>query len=187
MSDGNSIFDIKKLFLGTIFTVIFSSLIVIGSKYVSSNLGADFVENVGAFGIYLCLLFIDSIPTPGGSIPILTLSIQGGIPILYLAALSVLASYTAGILGFVIGRFFGIPTRWSQALEQKFPKTFEKVRKHQTYGFVFLVALPIPMSLVGWFGASFSLRLQSLLIGGLVRIPKILLYLLATFSSVSLL
>ena len=168
-------------------TVVFSSLIVLGSRFLSSNLGADFVDNVGYIGIYLSLFFIDSFPTPGGSIPILTLSIQGGVPILHLAALSVVASYTAGILGFVIGNFFGIPKRWSEALEVKFPRTFEKVRKHQTYGFLFLVALPIPMSLVGWFGSSFSLRIQSLLIGGLVRIPKILLYLLATFSSVSLL
>ena len=179
--------EIKRLIVGIISTIIFAGALVILTRVLGTNFGEKFVEEFGIVGIYLGLLFIDTIPTPGGAIPILTLSVQGGVPLIALAALSVLASYTAGIIGYFIGRHFGFPKTWRIKLTKRFPVAFEKLHTHEQYGFMILVALPIPMSLAAWLGSSFSLSFRAFCLGGLIRVPKILIYLFATFSSVTLL
>jgi membrane protein YqaA with SNARE-associated domain len=185
--DPTPLFDVKRLIIGVFSAIIFAAALVLLTRILGTNFGEKFVGEFGLLGVYLSLLFIDTIPTPGGAIPILTLSVQGNVPLFTLAGISIFASYTAGIIGYIIGRNFGFPQVWRKKLEQRFPNAFGKLHTHEHYGFMILVALPIPMSFATWLGASFSLSFRAFCLGGLIRIPKILIYLFATFSSVTLL
>lgn len=180
------IFDIKRILFGGLVAFVCTGILVTLSKMFGANAGADFVEHFGLLGIYLGLLFIDTIPTPGGALPILTLGLQGGISLFIIGCLSVLASYSAGIVGFVLGQYVAFPKIWKNTLNTRFPTLFTNIQTHEYKGFLLLAALPIPMSLAAWLGANFSYSFRTFCIAGLLRIPKITLYLLATFSSVRL-
>ena len=181
------LFDIRRLIFGCLAAAICAASIVFLTRYLGTNIGEIAVEKFGFLGIYLGLLFIDTIPTPGGAIPILTLALQGGISPILLGATCLFASYCAGFVGYAAGKTFGFPKKWRIKLEQKYPRAFAKMQSHEQSSFLVLVALPIPMSLAAWIGASFSLTLRAYCVGALIRVPKIVLYLLATYSSVQLL
>ena len=186
MSTSEKIFDIKRILLGGVVAFVGTGIIVSLTNMLGTNLGAEFVERFGLLGIYLGLLFIDTIPTPGGALPILTLGLQGGVPLFIIGCLSVLASYSAGIAGFLLGKNVPFPQRWKEKLSNRFPNLFTNIQTHEYKGFLLLVALPIPMSLAAWLGANVSYSFRTFCIAGLLRIPKITIYLLATFSSVRL-
>lgn len=181
------IFDIKRLFIGGITAAFFAGAIVVLTKTFGTNVGVVLVDTFGLLGIYLGLLFIDTIPTPGGAIPILTLALQGGLSPFILGLTCLFASYCAGFIGYATGKTFGFPQTWRERLEKRYPNAFAKMHSHERSSFLILVALPIPMSLAAWIGASFSLTLRAFCLGALIRIPKIILYLFATYSSVQFL
>ena len=183
----SELFDAKRLTIGFLTAALFAGAIVFLTRYLGADIGERAVEIFGLPGVFLGLLFIDTIPTPGGSIPILTLAMQGGLSPIVLAFISLSASYCAGFIGFFLGQKWSFPKRWREKLETKYPKAFAKLHKHEGSSFLILVALPIPMSLAAWIGSSFSLTLRAFCFGALIRIPKIALYLAATYSSVQLL
>lgn len=183
----SGLFDAKKLIVGFITALLFAGAIVYLTRYLGADIGERAVEMFGLPGVFIGLLFIDTVPTPGGSIPILTLAMQGGLSPIVLALISLSASYCAGFIGFYLGRKWSFPKPWREKLEKKYPNAFAKLHKHEGSSFLVLVALPIPMSLAAWIGSSFSLTLRAFCFGALIRIPKITLYLVATYSSVQML
>ena len=183
----SELFDPKRLFIGFMTAVVLAGAIVYLTRYLGDDVGERAVELFGLPGVFIGLLFIDSIPTPGGSIPILTLGMQGGLSPIVLGAISLTACYCAGFIGFYLGRRWSFPKPWREKLEKKYPNAFAKLHKHEGSSFLILVALPIPMTLAAWIGSSFSLTLRAFCIGALIRIPKIALYLVATYSSVKML
>lgn len=183
----SELFDAKRLLIGFATAVVFAGAIVYLTRYLGDDIGERAVDAFGLPGVFLGLLFIDSIPTPGGSIPILTLAMQGGLSPVVLGAIALSACYCAGFLGYYLGRIWSFPKPWREKLEKKYPKAFAKLHKHEGSSFLVLVALPIPMTLAAWIGSSFSLTLRAFCFGALIRIPKIALYLIATYSSVQIL
>lgn len=163
--------------------VIFVQLLSFISQQLESNLGKEFLDRFGVLGIYISLALIDSFPTPGGAVPILFLAVQGGTNAFFLFFLCLLSSYSVAIIGFFLGKTFGIPQKWLNKLEHRYGKTLQKVRNNDTYGFLILIALPIPISLASWTGGSFGFSFRALIIGMLARVPKILIYLFASLSS----
>ena len=131
------------------------------------------------------MALIDTFPTPGGAVSVLFLGVQGGMSAPLLFFLALLASYTVGILGFFLGKHVGVPQKWMNSLENKYGETLQKIRKNDAFGFLLLITLPVPISLASWTGSSFGFSFRALLIGVLARIPKILIYIFATLSSVS--
>lgn len=186
MSD-TKLFDAKRLIIGFATAVIFAGAIVYLTRFLGDDIGERAVELFGLPGVFFGLFFIDTIPTPGGSIPILTIAMQGGLSPILLGFISLSSCYCAGLLGFYLGRKWSFPKSWREKLEKKYPNAFAKLHKHEGSSFLVLVALPIPMSLAAWIGSSFSLTLRAFLFGALIRIPKIILYLVATYSSVQIL
>ena len=184
---GSEIFDGKRLFVGFVTAALCAGAIVYLTRLLGDNIGERAVELFGLPGVFLGLLFIDSIPTPGGSIPILTLAMQGGLSPIILGLIALTACYCAGFMGFYLGRKWSFPKAWRVKLEQKYPNAFAKLHQHEGSSFLILVALPIPMTLAAWIGSSFSLTLRAFCFGALIRIPKIALYLIATYSSVQML
>ena len=183
----NKLLDAKRLIGGFVTAALFAGVLVYIMRYLGEDFGTRVVEIFGLPGVFFGLLFIDTIPTPGGSIPILTLAMQGGLSPIILGCISLSACYCAGFIGFYLGQKWSFPKTWREKLEQKYPNAFARLHKHEGSSFLVLVALPIPMSLAAWIGSSFSLTFRAFCFGALVRIPKIILYLMATYSSVQLL
>ena len=176
---------VTSLLLAAALAVLFTRGMMYLSSQFDQDFAQDFVTRLGAFGIYLCLMIIDTVPTPGGALSVLSIAVQGGVSALVLTILALLASYSVATVAFLLGRRLGIPKRWLAKIEDKYGEGLKKVRDNDVYGFIFLASLPIPMSIAAWTGASFGFSPRALMIGTLARVPKVLIYLFASFSSVT--
>ena len=177
---------LTSLLIAAVVAVAFTRGMMLLSAQFDQDFAQDFVNRLGALGIYICLMIIDTVPTPGGALSVLSIAVQGGVSALVLTGLALMASYTVATAAFLLGRTFGIPKGWLSKIENRYGEGLQKVRDNDVYGFLFLASLPIPMSIAAWTGASFGFSARALLIGTLARVPKLLIYLFASFSSVTL-
>ena len=140
-------------------------------------LSDEFMNRFGLAGLYVGALLIDCIPTPGGPIPILTLSIQGGASILSVFLVSFMGSLTAALIGYGLGLKMGLPLKLQAWMETRYPGKIEVIREKGTWGVVILAALPLPLAFATWTGGTFRVSWKGIVLASFVRIPKMLIYL----------
>lgn len=146
-------------------------------KEESEAFGKSFVEIYGLWGLFAGVLITDSVPTPGGAIPLMTICLQGGAHWVAIGATCLSASGGAGLLGYVLGRWMGIPPAMSRWMNQKFPGKIEYLEEKGTIGVAALAALPIPITLGTWLGGAFSVKPWAVLLAVAVRLPKVVIFL----------
>jgi len=171
----NNISFIKTTIIGLVWCFLF--VILLGSWLSSENFGEQFIQSFGVMGLYIGLLVIDSVPTPGGGIPLMALSIQGGMTAWMVLAISLAGASTVSMVSYLIGYCTGMPTRLSNWLDKKYPGKLEQLKEKGILGVAALAALPIPLSIGA--GAAGALRLpffRSILAAVAMRSPKIIFY-----------
>lgn len=177
----------KSLVGGVFACAAFVALLGLWMQSSDVDLGSYFVEKFGIFGLFFGIMLIDTVPTPGGGIPFMALSLQGGIPAWAVVCTCFAGTLCAGMLGYMLGRYMGIPNFLSKWLNRKFPGKLEKIQKKGVIGVLALATMPVPISLATWAGGAFKVSLRSVLLALLIRIPKIILYLLTIQGGFSLL
>ena len=87
---------IWSLFVVAAVALLLAQILSFLSDQFESNIGKDFIDQFGVFGLYFSLALIDTFPTPGGAVSVLFLGVQGGMsaPLLFFLAL----------LAFLVGR-----------------------------------------------------------------------------------
>lgn len=181
-----SLSSFKNIAIGIIACVAVVLLLSFGLN--DENAGAQFVERFGLWGLFAGILFIDSIPTPGGAIPLMALCIQGGVPIWMILLVCLSGSSIAAIIGYFLGHTMGMPQKLEQWMEKKHPNKLRVLRQKGLWGIAALSSLPIPISFGTWAAGALQLSFfPSILLALAIRIPKILFYLWTILGSFSLL
>ena len=172
-----SLFDWKKMIVGVLICIAFVG--VLGTVFAESSqeLSTHFIETFGLWGLFVGALLIDSIPTPGGPLPLLTLCLQGGASFEIVFIVALLGSLGASCLGYTLGRTFGLPNSIENWLQQKYPENFASLKSKGLWGVVVLAALPLPLSVASWVGGSLQIHPKCILYATSMRIPKMILYL----------
>jgi membrane protein YqaA with SNARE-associated domain len=178
---------IRSTIVGLVLCALFVLALKLWMGESGQQLGNDFVRSFGLAGLFTGVLVIDTIPTPGGAIPLMTLCLQAQVSIVSIYLTCLAANFTAGLIGYLLGRAMGLPKRLESFIERKFPGKLGTIREKGVIGVAVLAALPIPMAFATWAGGAFGVSARSVALASLVRIPKLALYLWAISGSIRLL
>ena len=142
-----------------------------------TNLGTAAVERLGLAGLIAFVLTVDSLPTPFSYAPMMLLAVQGGMSTMLVFVTCSLASMTAGMMGYGIGRLVGMPDRAERWLERRYPQLLELLRTHGAWGVLIAGALPVPFAIGTWTAGAMGTRALPVALACLVRLPKTGIYL----------
>jgi len=142
-----------------------------------TDLGTAAVEHLGLAGLIGFVLAVDSLPTPFSYAPMMLLAVQGGMSTWLVFVTCSLASMTAGLLGYGIGRVVGMPERAEIWLSGRYPKQLKLLKTHGAWGVFIAGALPMPFAIGTWTAGAMGARFVPVALACLVRIPKTGIYL----------
>ena len=141
--------------------------------------GTLVVTEFGLMGLFAYISFVEAVPTPLGGIPMMALSLQGGVGVATVLMVSQSASLLAALLGHALGKSMGLPIRLQEWMEQKYPGRLNQLRDRGELGVAALALLPLPISIGAWAGGAVGVSRWGVLLASLVRLPKYALYLFA--------
>lgn len=167
----------KSVFAGVFVCLMFVILFGGVFKEQTESLGHLFVSEYGLWGLFLGVLVTDSLPTPGGAIPLMTLCLQGGAHWMAIGGTCLAASCGAGFLGYGLGLYMGIPITFSNWIEDRFPGKISLLKEKGMLGVAAFAALPIPITFGTWLGGAISVKYYAVFLACLVRLPKVILFL----------
>lgn len=174
--------EVKKtaMSLAVGFAVAFAIAVVVGAFFRQplQDAGAWCVSTLGLPGLAGAVLLIDSIPTPLSYVPFMLLALEGGMDFNAVLLISAGASYSAGLLGFTVGRLVGMPQRLAGWMERKYPQARELIERFGAWGIALVGILPVPLALGTLTGGALGVRAHYAAAALLVRFPKTFLYLL---------
>ena len=173
----SEIFSIRNLIVAALICGAFVFLFTQVLGETGTFLSDEFMSRFGLVGLFVGTLLIDCVPTPGGPIPLLTLSIQGGASILSVFGVSFMGSLSAGFLGYALGLKMGLPSKIQTWMEHRYPGKIKQIQQKGSWGVVLLAALPLPLAFATWTGGAFNVSWKGTLLACLVRIPKMVIYL----------
>jgi membrane protein YqaA with SNARE-associated domain len=144
-----------------------------------SKFSKTFVENTGPFGLFAMVWFLDGFPTPFTYVPLIYLSVKGGVSRVEVGGICGLASYTAAIMGYCIG--FNIrksPCAASRldGLIEKHPEVLKLMQERGGIGVAMAALLPVPLALATWTAGSLQVYFPHFCLAALCRVPKIALF-----------
>ena len=100
---------VKNTAVGLAICIFFVVVLFLWLGNSEQNIGSDFVNNFGLLGLFSAVFFSDTVPTPGGAIPWITLCLQSQMTIEPIFFTCLAAYLLAGIIGFLFGRMIGLP------------------------------------------------------------------------------
>lgn len=141
----------------------------------------EFIELGGLKALFLCVLLADSLPQPFTYIPLIFIAVKGAVPKPVVFAVCALASYTAALLGYGLGRSLRGP-RWAKARFARWsaehPYLEDLMERKGALGVLAAAALPVPLAVATWSAGFFGVRLPCFLVAALGRCPKIAVFVL---------
>lgn len=138
--------------------------------------GAWVVEEYGVFGLLGAVLVVDSFPTPMSYVPFMALGLAGGLSGVEVFILSAAASYTAGCIGYGIGRFIGLPKRIDAWIQRRYPNVQDLLERYGGWGVAAVAVLPLPLAVGTWSAGSLRVNSRHAAIALLLRVPKTAIY-----------
>lgn len=167
----------KSILVGVGLCLAFVVIMGFVFKEESEAFGKSFVEAYGLWGLWTGVLVTDSIPTPGGAIPLMTICLQGGAHWIAIGATCLAASFGAGLIGYGLGRLMGIPSALALWMNRKFPGKIDYLEEKGSIGVAALAALPVPITIGTWLGGAFKVKPWAVLLAVAVRLPKVVIFL----------
>ena len=168
--------NIWKFVIG--FIVIFGLAAVAGLFFREPiyAFGSAVVDRYGLLGLGIAVLLVDSLPTPLSYVPFMALGLAGGLSFVEVVWVSSLASYSAGWLGYGVGRMLGMPPRFERWIHRRYPRVQQLLDQYGGWGVAAIAILPLPLAVGTWSAGSLRVRSHQVAIALLLRIPKTLVY-----------
>ena len=178
---------VKNTAIGLVVCFLFVAVFYLWFGGSGQNLGSEFVNKFGLTGLFFCVLFSDTIPTPGGAIPWIILCVQSQMSILHISIVCLAAYLGAGLIGFAVGKTVGPPKFIENYITKRLPLNLEKLKNRGEIGVGIMAAMPMPMSFATCFGGAFGVTIRCVLVAVIVRIPKLMIYIFTINGSLHLL
>ncbi len=169
--------NIWKFAIG--FAVIFALAAVAGLFFREPiyAFGSLVVDQYGLMGLAIAVLLVDSLPTPLSYVPFMALALAGGMSFGEVFLVSSAASYTAGCLGYGVGRMVGMPPRFERWIHRRYPRVQTLLDQYGGWGVAAIAVLPLPLAVGTWSAGSLKVRARQVAVALLLRVPKTLVYL----------
>ena len=180
------VINVWKFVLG--FLVIFAVAAAAGVFFREPiyQFGAMVVGTYGLVGLAIAVLLVDSLPTPLSYVPFMALALAGGLSFGEVLIVSSLASYSAGCLGYGMGRIAGMPPRLEAWVHQRYPRVQSLLDQYGGWGVAAIAVLPLPLAVGTWSAGSLKVQARQVAIALLLRIPKTVVYLFVIERGLSL-
>ena len=185
-SPTSAVFNVWKFVLG--FLIIFAVAAVAGVFFREPiyQFGSMVVGTYGLVGLAIAVLFVDSLPTPLSYVPFMALALAGGMSFGEVLVVSSLASYSAGCLGYGMGRIAGMPERLETWVHERYPRVRSLLDQYGGWGVAAIAVLPLPLAVGTWSAGSLKVQARQVAIALLLRIPKTVIYLFVIERGLSL-
>lgn len=132
-----------------------------------------FVGTFGLIGLALFVLVVDSLPLTHE--PVLFLGLSGGLGFWPVWAAGTIGSIGAGVVGWLGGRFLGRHPALQRIFERYRITAF--LHRYGAWAVAVAALTPFPYALTTWASGAAHVPLSQVLLGSLMRGPKVLLYL----------
>ncbi len=177
---------VAKIVVG--FLVVFGIAALLGLWFREplETLGTHAVERYGLLGLAGIVLLVDLIPSPLSYVPFMFLASAGGLSFPAVFLVSASASYSAGLIGYALGRAIGMPQRLDRWMSEKHPRVRQLLDQKGGWGVAAISALPVPVALGTWSAGAVRVPLSQVALALLIRWPKTAAYLVMIHSGLSL-
>lgn len=139
----------------------------------------SFVERTGNIGLFVMVFIADGFPQPFTYVPLIYISVKGGISKPVVIAVCGSASYTAALMGYGIGWNI-TKLKWAavmlERLNEQHPQVLRLMRTRGGAGVAIAALLPVPLALATWTAGSVRVWFPSFLLAGIMRLPKITVF-----------
>jgi len=181
-----SVLNVWKFALG--FAVIFALAAAAGLFFREPiyQFGSLVVGQYGLLGLAVAVLLVDALPTPLSYVPFMALALAGGLTFAEVLVVSSLASYTAGCLGYGMGRMVGMPERLERWIHHRYPRVQALLDQYGGWGVAAIAVLPLPLAVGTWSAGSLKVHVRQVAIALLLRVPKTAIYLVVIERGLSL-
>ncbi len=166
-----------KLVAGGVMAFLTAAALATWLNEPLTTLSEELVGSFGLLGLGVATLAIDSLPTPLSAVPLMLLSVKGGIPVWQVAVVCISASIAAGWVGFGLGRIIGMPKSLQVIMDQRWPGKLDMLRKHGVWGVAAIAMLPLPFAMGTWSAGALGVQTRGVLLATLLRAPKLGFYL----------
>lgn len=168
-----------KVLVSLIGFVTISILIEHYANDVVTRWSKAFINKIGMPGLFIGVFLFDALPQPFTYVPLIFLSVKGGISKLEVFATCMMASYSAALFGYVAGSLLRGPD-WGRQLfamlEEKYPQAPDLMRRKGAIGVLLAAMLPVPLAAATWTAGFFSVDVPSFLVAAMGRGPKIAVF-----------
>lgn len=172
----------------TVSLIILFALAVVAGLWLREPFEAAstwMARGFGLSGLFASTLAIDTLPTPLSAAPLMLLAIQGQLDVWQIMVCVSTASIIGGMLGYLIGRTFGMPEFIDRRLQTKHPVLFEAMKRHGAVGVALAGTLPLPLAIGTWTAGAMRIAFWQVAIALLVRVPKVGFYVILITSGLS--
>lgn len=137
------------------------------------------IEHIGLPGLFIGVLLADGLPQPFTYVPLIYMSVEGGVPKWRVFAICMTASYVAALLGYCIGSYISRRQwgeQWFGTLREKYPDGPDLMERRGAIGVLLAAMLPVPLAAATWTAGFLRVNMWHFLVAALGRCPKIAIF-----------
>jgi membrane protein YqaA with SNARE-associated domain len=134
--------------------------------------GSWMLATLGAPGVLIATLLIDSCPLPLTNEPLMLLALGGSMPAWKIMVLVSVGSVAAGPTGYLLGNRLQAWYDVRAAARRRQPELVAWLEAHGAWGVAVAALAPIPFSLSTWTAGIVQIPLRHVALASLLRIPK---------------
>jgi len=136
---------------------------------------------LGLPGLFVVVLIADGVPQPFTYVPMIFIAVKASVPKLEVFCVCAGASYCAALFGYVAGwniRKLECSSRLFDRLSSRYPAVAPLMESRGAIGVGLAALLPTPLAIATWTAGSFRVYFPYFAVAGLMRAPKILVFIL---------
>lgn len=146
-----------------------------------TSLSLKLMDSMGLPGLFILVFLADFLPQPFTYVPLIFMAVKGSVAKPIVLAVCSAASYSAAVLGYVIGlhiRRLRLGNSFMERLTQKYPHVPGIMKRKGAVGVACVALLPIPFAMATWTAGSLQVTKRYFALAAAMRVPKIALFVL---------
>lgn len=132
--------------------MLFAAAVLCGLWWRESihEASAIVIGALGLQGLLGVVVLIDTFPTPFSYMPLIVFALNANEPLWQVLCICYGGSLCGSLLGYLIGRWMGVPKRLESWMKRRHPRALELLERSSVFGVALVGFLPLPMALGTW-------------------------------------
>mmetsp|Transcript_39176 Transcript_39176/g.73032 ORF Transcript_39176/g.73032 Transcript_39176/m.73032 type:complete len:245 (-) Transcript_39176:88-822(-) len=175
-----------KVVVTLITFMILTFLIEVYAKEAVHYWSTRLMKSIGLPGLFMAVLVGDGVPQPLPYVPLIYIAVQAAVPKVEVFAVCATGSYFAAVAGYGAGFVLVKMECYQKALHRLSaaqPWLPDLMQRKGAAGVALAALMPIPLAVATWTAGSFRVNFPQFLVAAAFRMPKILVFVLLSGSS----